>query len=312
MKKYLFFILTPIFFWTLSPSTHAQEKLNLIIDADTGNEVDDLYALTRAFIEPTWSILAVNAAHWQTSHWTVENSMENSHRLNQTLLGLLGMNLKTNRGSTARMYDWGDQAQHSAAAYDIIERAQALEPSEKLTIVALGALTNIASAIFIEPSIAKKLTLHWLGTTYDFKNEVLRKNDFNCVMDITALDFLLFSEVEMHIIPVNVAAAMVFNYQETYERLNGKHRVCDYILERWAQHLDSGQKERVLWDLALISAIIHPEWRKEVAITTSKDNGNRQVYFIESINAPAMKEEFYETVVTTLQKWKLMEEKKGG
>ena len=64
----------------------AQEKIPVIIDADTGNEVDDLYALARALIEPSWDILALNAAHWQTSHWAIPQTMENSHRLNLSLI----------------------------------------------------------------------------------------------------------------------------------------------------------------------------------------------------------------------------------
>ena len=80
----------------------------VILDADTGNEVDDLYALSRALIEPSWNILALNATHWQTSHWAIPESMENSHRLNGVLLGELGLSIKTRRGGVARMFDWGD------------------------------------------------------------------------------------------------------------------------------------------------------------------------------------------------------------
>ncbi len=58
----------------------AQERILVIIDADTGNEVDDLYALSRALIESIWNILALNA-----THWAIPETMENSHRLNQML-----------------------------------------------------------------------------------------------------------------------------------------------------------------------------------------------------------------------------------
>ena len=68
------------------------------------------------------------------------------------------------------MYDWGDRAQHSAAAYRIIREAR---ERESLTILVLGALTNVASAVFIEPEIAAKLKVYWLGTSMDFKTGVL-------------------------------------------------------------------------------------------------------------------------------------------
>ncbi len=127
----------------------AQQKQRLILDADTGNEVDDLYAISRALIEPSWEITALNATQWQTSHWAVDQSMENSHRLNQMILGHLGLSVKALRGGVDRMYDWGDKAQHSAAVYEIIQQARDLSGEEKLTVVALGALTNVASAIYL-------------------------------------------------------------------------------------------------------------------------------------------------------------------
>ena len=176
MKK---LTLIGIFVFTLISFSNAQTKIPVIIDADTGNEVDDLYALSRALIEPSWNILALNATHWQTSHWAIENTMENSHRLNGVILGHLGLDIKTRRGGVARMFDWGGQAQHSAAAYEIIKQAQAMPDGQKLTIVALGALTNIGSALFIEPSIADKIKLYWLGTPYDFEKGILGTNDFN-------------------------------------------------------------------------------------------------------------------------------------
>ena len=55
------------------------QKQRIIVDADTGNEVDDPYALVRILLEPSVEVTALNAAHWQTSHWTEPQSMENSH-----------------------------------------------------------------------------------------------------------------------------------------------------------------------------------------------------------------------------------------
>ena len=182
-----------------------QQKTKVIVDADTGNEVDDLFALARIVLEPNIEITALNAAHWQTSLWAIPNTMENSHRLNQQLLGEIGSDIRTFRGASARMYDWGDRAQHSAAAYEIISQADEVD---QLNILALGALTNIASAVYIKPEIAKKLKVFWLGTTMDFNTGVLKRNDFNPLMDPFALDMLLDSHVELVIMPINVALDM--------------------------------------------------------------------------------------------------------
>lgn len=284
------------FTFNLSSRITAQDKIPVILDADTGNEVDDLYALSLALIEPSWNILSLNATHWQTSHWAIPETMENSHRLNQLILGELGLSIKTRRGGVARMFDWGDKAQHSAAAYEIIKQAKAIPPGQKLKVIALGALTNVASAIYIDPSIESRINLYWLGSTFDFAEGILKKQDFNCVMDVQALELLLMSKVEMHVIPINVAAQMEFNFRETQALFSDKHQLGKILIDRWYDHLDSGRKTRTIWDVALIQAIIHPEWVEEVKITTSKDNGNKEIYYYKSIDASKMKLDFFERV----------------
>ncbi|NHF60057.1 nucleoside hydrolase [Flavobacteriaceae bacterium TP-CH-4] len=273
----------------------AQEKTKVLLDADTANEVDDLFALARILMEPSVEVIALNATQWQASHWTTPNSMEDSHRLNQMLLGVMGLSVKTNRGGAARMYDWGDRARHSAAAYEIIKQTKLLKEGEKLNIIALGALTNVASAVFIDPEIAPKLKLYWLGSSYDFEEGILLRNDFNCAMDQYAFTHLLFSKVEMHIVPVNVAAKMQFKYDETRQKLEG-HFLGDYLLKIWDDHIDSGRRARTIWDLSIVDAFINPEWAEEVQITTSKDNGNRNIYYYRDFDADRMRKGFFQKI----------------
>ncbi len=44
----------------------------------------------------------------------------------------------------------------------------------------------------------------------------------------------------------------------------------------------------------ILQAIIHPEWAEAVTITTSKDNGSKEVTFYKTINQQAMKAEFFQ------------------
>lgn len=269
------------------------QKRQIIVDADTGNEVDDLYALVRILLEPTLEVTALNAAHWQTSHWAIPQTMENSHRLNQQLLGELRMNVKTLRGAPARMYDWGDRAQHSAAAYEIIKQAR---EKEEVAIITLGALTNVASAIFIEPGIAKKLKVFWLGTEMNFETKTLKRNDFNPLMDSYALDLLLHSEVELSIIPLNVAVNMEIEYADLKDAI-GNHPVGRFLLKRWDDHIDGSRKNRILWDLALVAIYINPDLAEKEVVTTSRDSGNRPITFYKNIDVEAIYQDFYETLL---------------
>lgn len=273
------------------------QKKRIILDADTANEVDDLFAIVRVAIDPNVEIIALNGTQWQSAHWTSVESMEDSHRLNQKLLGYLGLErkIKTLRGGKTRMYDWGDLAQHSAATYEIIKQAKAQE-NGKLSIIALGALTNVASAIFIDPSIQDKIELYWLGTSYDFETGKMGKVDFNCMMDQRALDVMLNSSVEMHVIPVSLASSFNFDYDATKLAMPMDHQVCWYLMHHWDQHLDAGRKTRTLWDLALIEAYIHPELATEQKVKTSIDSGNREIWYYKTINVEGMKSDYFETL----------------
>jgi purine nucleosidase len=286
----------------LSFSSVAQTKRRVILDADTGNEVDDLFALSRALIEPSWDILALNATQWQASHWAIPESMENSHRLNQVIVGNLGLKTPLRRGGVSRMYDWGDQAQHSAAAYEIIKQAKQTPKGEKLTVVVLGALTNIASAIYIDPTITPALDVYWLGSSYDFDQGCLKLTEFNCVMDVQAVQVMLNAPVDLHIMPVSTARDLTFTYADTEAKLRGVHPLATTLIDRWYTHIDGSRQHRIIWDLAVVEALIHPDWAEQTQIMLSKDNGNRKVWFYTRIQAGKMQQEFFDKLLAQLKK----------
>ncbi|MGX7835499.1 hypothetical protein ACWKSR_10145, partial [Campylobacter fetus subsp. venerealis] len=52
-------------------------------------------------------------------------------------------------------------------------------------------------------------------------------------------------------------------------------------------------KTRVMWDLALVMAYIHPEWAEISSVMTPPENAPRQVKVYTTIDATAMEEEFW-------------------
>jgi purine nucleosidase len=277
------------------------QKKQIILDADTANEVDDLFAIVRAATDSEVQLSVLNATHWQPAHWATAQTMEDSNRLNELLVSHLDIQNKTKtlRGAVNRMYDWGNLAQYSAAANEIVTQAK---QNNKITVIALGALTNIASAIFIDPSIASNIELYWLGSEFDFDKNKMSKVDFNCMMDQRALDYLLNSKVEMHIIPVNVANSFDFSYDEVQKKLPTNTEVSKFLIDRWFHHIDGSRKNRILWDLALVEAFIHPELAEQVKVKTSIDSGNREIFYYKNIKSNAMKEDFFKSVTNYFSK----------
>ena len=298
MKKV--FLISFGLFLTYFHPVGAQSPRNIILDADTANEVDDLYAIVRCFAAPEFNILALNATQWQSSQWATAESMEDSHRLNLLLASYLNVDGKTElrRGGHRRMYDWGDKAVHSAAAYKIIEEARRQNDGGKLMIFALGALTNVASALFIAPDIASKINVYWLGSTFDFEKNISGRNDFNAIMDPQALALLLSSQVEMHIMPVSEVGQMTSNFKEVKQQLENLHPLGDFLIQRWFEHIDPNRKTRTLWDLAIIEAYLHPEW-----VTEEKSDAfeNKNIFLYRDIDTKRFLEDAMSKIAEKLK-----------
>ena len=281
------------------PGTSKASRPRVIIDADTSNEVDDAYAIVRALLDPGLEVIGLASAQWQSSHWATPTTMEDSQRLNEVLLAFLGRHdVKRPRGAAARLYDWGeDLAQHSAAAHYLIQQARQTPAGEKLTVIVLGAWTNLASALLIDPSIVPRLRVFLLGTTYDAGRGVWTKLDFNCINDPRAVHVVLDADgLETHVMPHSTAAAMAFTMAEVDARLAGKPEPLDFLAQRWKQHVDGARRERVIWDLALVGAVVRPDLATEVDARTPPENRPRTVRVYTAVDGAAIKRDFFEVV----------------
>jgi inosine-uridine nucleoside N-ribohydrolase len=263
------------------------------LDADTANEIDDLYALTRALTAPELRPVALSSAQWKQSPLADGNTLEQSQLLNEALLGLLGKSdLPHPRGSLVPVYWWGrDRVAYSGAAYHLMLEARKTPPGEKLTVVALGALTNVASALMMDPSIAGKLSLYWLGA--EVRDGVWNKNEFNCLNDIHALNEVLnASGLELFVMPANVARALTFDYADTAARLRGKGRLAEFLLRRWDQH-GPGAARWIMWDLAGVQWLLEPKQVQSRMMRVPPENGQREVRVATAIDADAMRASFW-------------------
>lgn len=65
----------------------APAQTRLWIDADTANEIDDLYAIARLLAAPEVEIVALSSAHWSRSPAAEGNTLAASQRLNEACPG---------------------------------------------------------------------------------------------------------------------------------------------------------------------------------------------------------------------------------
>ena len=271
----------------LPPATapaSAQAPRDVFLDADTANEVDDLYAIVRAFAEPGWRIPVLASAQWQASQWATAETAEVSYRLNRYLAAHLGAGDSTAvvRGAHRRMYDWGHLAVHSHASDALLANAADRSARDPLTVVALGALTNVASALYIDPTLAERIELYWLGSTYDFAADRRGLTDFNAVMDPQAAHLVLeHPTLRTHVLPVSEVGEHRVRYGDVEAALGGKGPLADVLLRRWRDHVDGSVGERVLWDVALVELLSDPSLATEVS---APDYGGARVTAYRAID----------------------------
>jgi inosine-uridine nucleoside N-ribohydrolase len=272
----------------------AAPRRRMIIDADTANEIDDLYAIVRALREPAFDVAGLSSAQWHT-RLSPANSVEHSQRLNDDMLRLMGrQDLPAPMGAEMIMgQPWGgDEPRDTPAARLMIKEALAAK-SEKLSIVSIGAVTNAASALKLAPEILSKVRCYSMAAHYDSATGVWNKDEFNVRNDLNAFNYLLNLEgLELHIMPANVCRKLVFDQKSTLAGLAGKGGVWDYLAARWLSHSPQAQSW-IMWDLALIEALARPDLAREALFKTPPENRQRGVFVYTGIDGEAMNKDWW-------------------
>lgn len=282
----------------------AAAKPPLIIDADTANEIDDLYAILRLLRQNRFEVVALTSTQW--FHYLAKDwigpdltTVEASQRINEQLLRLAGhADLPAPQGSREPIgKPWGGfEPKDSPAARAIVDHGRRASPDAKLTVVCLGATTNVASALGLDPSIAPNIRLYLLGLRYDHAAGVWNKSSFNVRRDLNAADLVLNTEaLEVHVMPANIAQPLTFERADTFERLAPLGELGDYLADRWRAHAPEFE-EWVMWDVALAVALVRPELAESVLVPTPPENTRRQVRVYRSIDARAMRDDFWQAV----------------
>ena len=141
-------------------------KLNMVLDTDTYNEVDDQFALCYSLLSrERLNVQAVYAAPFFNDRSSgPEDGMEKSYDEIVRLLGTMNLQSQGFVFKGSRSYLPGeDTPVISPAAEDLVKKGMAMPEGELLYVTAIGAITNVASALLLEPAIAEKIVLVWLG-----------------------------------------------------------------------------------------------------------------------------------------------------
>ncbi len=238
-------------------------KIRMVLDTDTYNEVDDQFAMAYALLsEDKLEVEAIYAApYYNNRSEGPADGMEKSYQEILRLLEFMGKSADglVYRGSTNYLQDISKPIR-SEAALDLVSRAMKSSPEDPLYVVPIGCITNIASAILIEPQIINNIVVVWLGG--NDLNWPTQK-EFNLMQDVLAAQVVLNSGVPLVITPCRpVVSHFHTTLPELEYYLKGKNELSNYLYEIVkgynSRNLDAWSKE--IWDVVAIAWLVNASW----------------------------------------------------
>ncbi|MEX2371316.1 MAG: nucleoside hydrolase, partial [Bacteroidales bacterium] len=163
-------------------------------------------------------------------------------------------------------------------------------------VVTLGAVTNLATAIQLDSTIIPNIRWYAMGLKYDDKTQVWNKNEFNVRNDMDGMDYLLNCKgLETHIMTATTSRKYTFDQTETFDLLAFRGPKWNYLAERW-KNLYPQKRQWIMWDVALIHAIMNPDLVTEKDVWTPAENLRRRVFVYTWIDEDKMRREFRKLV----------------
>ena len=248
--------------------TPPKGKVDVILDTDAYNEIDDQYAISYMLANPEkLNVLGITAApFYNENSKSPEDGMEKSYYEIMKILSLFRReDLASKVFMGSRRYLPSESiADESPAAEFIVSEAKKHSAENPLYIVAIGAITNVASALLICPEMAESCVVVWLGGhAHDWPYGC---SEFNMVQDIPAARVVFSSGVPLVQLP---CAGVVDHFYVTKPELEawlvGKNPVATYLATNTiaaAEEYASGRPwSRVIWDVPPLPGFFYGEGR---------------------------------------------------
>lgn len=282
--------------------------VDVVLDTDTYNEIDDQFALAYMVkSSEKLNVKAIYAAPFFNSKSTgPADGMEKSYQEIMNILTLMEkeeLKKAVYRGSTCYLHD-EETPVVSDAANHLAQLAMEYTPENPLYVVAIGAITNVASAILIQPKIVDRIVIVWLGGTAHHWPDDL---EFNLMQDVAAARVVMGCGAAFVQLPcAGVVSAFTTTQGELEMHLKGKNKLCDYLV---GIVIRDGSAEspyktwsRVIWDVTAVAWLLDGKFMADYLTPTpipqydnhySFDNRRHPMRYVYHINRDALFEDLF-------------------
>ncbi len=235
-------------------------KIDVVLDTDAYNEIDDQFAI--AYLLKNSDKLNVKAIYAAPFHNEKSSDpcdgMVKSYEEIFKVLELMGKKLSVINGSHKFLPNEKTPVISDAASH-LARTAMEYTPENPLYVVAIGAITNIASAILLKPEISENIVVVWLGSNALHYHDT---KEFNLSQDIAAARVVISSGVPFVLLPcMGVVSAFTLSRAEIEQWLLGKNNLATYLGENTIAAAESYAKgkpwTRVIWDVTAVAWLLN-------------------------------------------------------
>lgn len=268
----------------------------LLIDTDLSGEIDDLLALGRVLRAPNARLVGVTSAHDAATLDAQPNSAGSSYHFAATALLEWNARVPSAEGASVPM-SAANVPIDSPALRLIIEQAAAATPGDPLKILAMGPLTNVASALIARPDLIPHLEVWFAGA--QFEDGVWGATDANCAADPVALRVVFDTKgLKTRILNSAAAGSLIMKrraFRSATANQGGAWAWVDaYWSEftqkrRWADSLSSAD-QWVLRSGALVEGLLHPSLLS--TMSTPRPNGGQPIVVATELQSEEMLQSF--------------------
>ena len=234
--------------------------VDMVLDTDAYNEIDDQFAISYALhATEKLNVLALYAApFFNNRSSSPADGMERSYQEILKLLRLSKLECPVYRGSDRYLPDEQTPVASDAAKH-LTELAMRYSPEKPLYVAAIGAITNVASALLMKPEIADNIVVVWLGgNALEWHDNI----EFNIRQDVASARVVFASGAPLVMLPcLGVVSAFTSTEPELTYWLKGKNDLCDYLVQHTVEAANEYAKgrvwSRVIWDVTTVGWLLN-------------------------------------------------------
>jgi purine nucleosidase len=211
-------------------AAQSNNKIPVFLSTDVGNEIDDQWAILYLLLTPRFDVKGISSAHapsisgpaGKTSLQILRNVVEDRMNMQQ--------HPPLVEGASDPLVDL-KTLQPSPAVDFLIRISQGYNESNRLQVLNIGAITDVASAILKDPTITKRIRVLNMG----FNNWEKGGNEFNVANDPLAMQVVLESSVPLVTGAGDVCRRdLAFTLDEVKKMMAGRGPLGDWLLTEFS------------------------------------------------------------------------------